>query len=93
MAPRYNEPRDNEYPIITNNIWKPGRMTVKYVETNHGITNTFWRSQRTVVLSLAVSKNDMMVQMLDKQNTTPIGLDRETLTFKALLYLNVAVHA
>ena len=45
------------------------------------------------VLSLAVSKNDMMIQMVDKPNTTPIGQDRETLTFKALLYLDVAVHA
>ena len=31
--------------------------------------------------------------MVDKPNTTPIGQDRETLSFKALLYLNVAVHA
>ena len=44
-------------------------------------------------LSLAVGKNDMMTQMFDKPNTTPIGQDRETLTFKALLYLAVAVHA
>ena len=44
------------------------------------------------VLLLAVSKNDMILQMVDKSNTTPIGQDRETLTFKALLYLNVAVH-
>ena len=44
------------------------------------------------VLSLAVGKNDMMKQMFDKPNTTPIGQDRETLTFKALLYLDVAVH-
>ena len=35
----------------------------------------------------------MMIQMVDKQNTTPIGQDKRTLTFKALLYLNVAVHA
>ena len=35
----------------------------------------------------------MMIQMVDKSNTTPIGQDRETLTFKALLYLNVAFHA
>ena len=35
----------------------------------------------------------MMIQMVDKPNTTPIGQDRETLTFKALLYLIVAVHA
>ena len=47
--PRYNEPRYNEDPVITNNIWKPGRTTVKYVETNPGITkptitNWFWRS-------------------------------------------------
>ena len=45
------------------------------------------------VLSLAVGKNDMIMQMFDKPNTTPIGQDRETLTFKALLYLDVAVHA
>ena len=32
------------------------------------------------VLSLAVSKNDMMIQLngSDKSNTTPIGQDRET---------------
>ena len=35
----------------------------------------------------------MMIQMADKPNTTPIGQDRETLTFKALLHLNVAVNA
>ena len=47
------------------------------------------------VLSLAVSKNNMMIQIVDKPNTTPtcIGQDKETLTFKALLYSNVAVHA
>ena len=44
------------------------------------------------VLSLALSKNDMMIQMVDKPNTTPIGQEGETLTFRALLYLNVAVH-
>ena len=32
------------------------------------------------------------MQMFDKPNTTPIGQDRKTLTFKALLYLNVAVY-
>ena len=46
-----------------------------------------------VALSLAVGKNDMMIQMFDKPNTTTIGQDREALTFKALLYLDVAVHA
>ena len=45
------------------------------------------------VLSLAISKNDMMIQMVDKPKTTTIGQNRKTLTFKALLYLNVAVHA
>ena len=34
-----------------------------------------------------------MIQMVDKPNTTPIGQDRESLTFKALHYLNVAVNA
>ena len=45
------------------------------------------------VLSLAVGKNDMMIQMFDKPNMTPFGQDRETLTFKALLYLDVVVLA
>ena len=45
------------------------------------------------VLSLAVGKNDTIIQMFDKPNMTPICQDRETLTFKALLYLDVAVHA
>ena len=33
------------------------------------------------VLPLAVGENDMMIQMVDKPNMTPIGQDRETLTF------------
>ena len=39
VAPRYNESRYNEDPVITNNIWKPGRITVKYRETKPAITN------------------------------------------------------
>ena len=35
----------------------------------------------------------MMIKMADRPNMTPAGQDRETLTFKALLYLKVAVHA
>ena len=31
--------------------------------------------------------------MFDRPNMTPNGQDRETLTFKALLYLNLAVYA
>ena len=42
------------------------------------------RYNEYLVLSLAVGKNDMMIQVVDKPNTTPIGQDRETLTFKAL---------
>ena len=34
----------------------------------------------------------MMIQIVDRPNMTPIGQERETLTFKALL-LNVTVHA
>ena len=40
MGPRYNEPRYNEDPVKTSNIRKPGRITVKYVETNPAITNS-----------------------------------------------------
>ena len=48
VAPRYNEPHYDEDPVITNDIWKPSRSTVKYVETNPAITNPaitnwFWR--------------------------------------------------
>ena len=39
VAPRYSEPCYNEDPVITNNISKPGRITVKYVEMNPVITN------------------------------------------------------
>ena len=39
VKPRFNEPRHNEDPVITNNIWKPGRISVKYMETNPAITN------------------------------------------------------
>ena len=45
------------------------------------------RYNECFVLSLTVGKNDMMIQMVDKPNATPIGQDRETLTFKGLLYL------
>ena len=75
------EPRYSEDPVITNNTWKPGRIT------------ELPRYNEFFVLSLSVSKNDMMIQMADKPNTTRIGQDRKTLTFEALLYLNVAVHA
>ena len=53
----------------------------------------FTPRKRIFDLSLTVSKNDKMVQMVDKPNATPIGQGRETLTFKTLLYLNVAVNA
>ena len=45
------------------------------------------RYKEYFVLPLAVGKNDMMIQMFDKPNTTPIGQNREALTFKGLLYL------
>ena len=35
----------------------------------------------------------MMIQMVDKPNTAPIDQDQETLTFEALLFLDVAVYA
>ena len=43
------EPRYNEDPVITKNIWKPGRITVKFGNEARfneilAITNTFWRS-------------------------------------------------
>ena len=35
----------------------------------------------------------IMIEMVDKPNTTSSGQDRETLGIKALLYLNVAVQS
>ena len=55
-------------------------------------THNLPRYNEYFVLLLAVRKNDMMIQMVDKPNMTPIGQDRENLIFKALLYFNVAVH-
>ena len=93
VAPRYNEPRYNEqhlkaqqnYSTICGN--KPNELILTVPTHNLPCYNECF------VLSHAVSKNDMMIQMVDKPNTTRIGQDRETLIFKALLYLNVAVHA
>ena len=48
-------------------------------------THNLPRYNKYFVLSLSVSKNNMMIQMADKLNTTCIGQDRETLTSKALL--------
>ena len=77
--PRYNEPRYNEIPGYNKLI-----LTVP--------THNSPRYYEYFVLSLAFSKNDMMMQMVDKPNTTHIGQHRETLTFKALLYLNIALN-
>ena len=55
-------------------------------------THNLPRNNEYFVLSLAVSKSDMMIQMVDRPNTTLLGQDREALTFKALLYLNVTIH-
>ena len=77
-------------------IWenKPGYNEPRYNELILTVPmHNLPRYNEYFVLSLAVGKNDMMIQMVDKPNTTPIGQDRETLTFKALLYLDVAVHA
>ena len=44
VAPRNNEPSYSEDPVITNNIWKPGRITVKYVKTNRAIMkSSLWQ--------------------------------------------------
>ena len=84
VAPRYNK----QHMKARENI------TVKYVKTTVP-THDLPRHNEYFALSLAVRINGMMIEMVDRPNTTPIGQDRETLTFKALLskYLNVAVHA
>ena len=101
------EPRYSEDPVTTN-IWKSGRITVKIcgnkpryneIPTRYNEliltvpSDNLPRYNEYFVLVLSVSKNDMMIQMADKPNTTRIGKGRGTLTFKALLYLNVAFYA
>ena len=71
--PRYNAQRHDKIPAITNRVWW-SQCTIYSATTN--ILSS---------VSLAVSKNDMMIQMFDKPKATPIGQDRETFTFKALL--------
>ena len=44
-TPLWRRPR---YLLIAKNIWKPNRITVKYVDTNHAMTNRFWRSERRI---------------------------------------------
>ena len=44
-TPLWRRPR---YSLIAKNIWKPNRITVKYVETNPAMTNRFWWSQRRI---------------------------------------------
>ena len=89
-SPRYNEQhlkaRQN-YSKIWGNKPRYDELILTVPMLNLPHYNEYF------VLSLPVGKNDMMIQMVDKPNTTPIGQDRETLTFKALLYLNVAVYA
>ena len=100
VAPPYNEPRYNEDPVITNNM--KARQSYSKICGNKPRYNEMILTipmhnlphyNGYFVLSIAVRKNGMMIQMVDRQNTTPIGQDRGTLTFKALFYLNVAVHA
>ena len=62
--PHYKEPRYNE-PRYNESI-----LTVP----KHNLR----RYNEYFVLSLAVGKNDMMIKMFDKPNTTPVGQDRET---------------
>ena len=100
MTPHYNEPRYNEDLVKTyEQHFKARQNYSKIYKTHYNEliltvpTHNLPRYNEYFVLSLAVSKNDMMIQIVDKSNTSPIARDRHTLTFKALLYLNVAVHA
>ena len=49
VGPRYNKPRYNEDSVITKNVRKPGRITVKYGETNPAITNPAIMKSRGVL--------------------------------------------
>ena len=55
--------------------WHPAIM-------NPAIMNTCYNEQHM---------NGMLIQMFDRPNTTPIGQDRKTLTFKALLFFKAGV--
>ena len=97
MVPRYNKQhlKALQNYNVQYNMWKqtplwqnPCYNELILMVPMHNLP----RYNEYFVLSLAVSKNDMMIQMVDKPNTTHFGQDKETFTFKALLYLNVDVH-
>ena len=79
---RYPGYRKTNFSIIRNPHKNEQILTVP--------THNLPRYNEYFVLSLAVSKNDMMIRKVDKPNT--IDQDSQTLTFKALLCLDVAVH-
>ena len=63
-----SKPCHNKDPVITKNTWKPGRITVKYVETNPAIANRFWQSQHTIyptVTNILSSCSQQSVKMTD----------------------------
>ena len=73
----------------------------KQTITNPAITNRFWRFQRTIYLAITnilpyrshSVKTTWRYKWLTSQTRLLIGQGRETLTFKALLYVKVAVQA
>ena len=84
VAPRYNEDLVTvKYvetnPAITNPAKTNPAITKSPLYNNELIltvpTHNLPRCNEHFVLSLAVSKNDMMIQMVDKPNTTPIDQD------------------
>ena len=84
VAPRYNEQhlkaRQN-YSKICGNKPRYNELILTVPMHNLPLYNEYF-----VLSALVLSKIDMMIRMVDKPNTTPIGQDRVTLTFKALLY-------
>ena len=106
VAPCSNEPRYNEQHLKAwQNYSKICGTKPRYNEMPAfyeipAVTNRFWQSQCTIYLAITnilpycshSVKTTWWYKWLTSQTGLPIGQGRETLTFKALLHVNLAVH-
>ena len=64
-------------------VFQRAVFNIKYVNILH--IHSFLRSFLRSFVHSFNSTTYIMIQMVDRPNTTPIGQDKKTLTFKALL--------
>ena len=86
-----DEIRDCNYDRDTGfgdfNRRESGNVTLRNRDSGIPETEIFKENQAVILAHLINVENSrtMMIQMVDRLNTTPIGQDMKTLTFKALL--------